>query len=436
MNIELKESLKIAVYYFFFGFLWILFSDKILGIFIKNTELYKLFQTYKGFFFIFLTSILLFNFIKKSYLKIETLNKELHNSRNLFIEKENALNDINKNINEFFNICLKTMNSVEYDDKLFIKDIFKISSKVAVESNFGSAFIAENEKIKFTDSIGIDPKDLKNINKDLNLYDFSSENIIINKNSSLKKAREYLYVGIYRGTKIVGGFNLYISQGSKESYSDESIRKIQVLQQLFNGFHKVKEKNDCNMMLKNNLIKSFIIALELHDKYTKGHSELVSLYCEKIGESLGLDEKELKDLKLSSVMHDIGKIIIPSKILNKKDRLSECEYEIIKNHSKFGYDIVSQNEPLKDISKYILHHHERWDGKGYPSRLKGNEIPLLSQIISVADAWHAMTSERTYKRKLTMEEGIEELRKNRGTQFSPEVVDIFLKILSDKELAS
>jgi putative nucleotidyltransferase with HDIG domain len=182
------------------------------------------------------------------------------------------------------------------------------------------------------------------------------------------------------------------------------------------------------MMLQKDIVQSFITALEFHDNYTKGHSESVASYSVQIGNSLNLGEKELDDLYWAAIMHDIGKIIVPSEILNKKGKLSACEYKIIKKHSQIGYEIVSQSDTLKDISEYILYHHERWDGMGYPKGLKGDEIPLLSQIICVADSWHAMTSERVYKKQLTKEEAIDELLKNRGTQFSPMIVDVFIKI--------
>jgi putative nucleotidyltransferase with HDIG domain len=245
----------------------------------------------------------------------------------------------------------------------------------------------------------------------------------------LTQIKESLYIGIFKNEKIIGGFNLDISKNSSKSYSHETINKIQEIQYLSNGFYKIKKSSDYKVMLQKDIVQSFITALEFHDQYTKGHSESVASYSVKIGNSLDLDEKQLDDLYWAAVMHDIGKIIIPNEILNKKSKLSESEYKIIKEHSQIGYEIVSQSETLKEISEYILYHHERWDGKGYPEGLKADEIPLLSQIISVADSWHAMTSERVYKKQLTREEAVEELLKNRGTQFSPTIVDAFIKII-------
>jgi HD-GYP domain-containing protein (c-di-GMP phosphodiesterase class II) len=202
---------------------------------------------------------------------------------------------------------------------------------------------------------------------------------------------------------------------------------MQVIQDLANGFYRIKKYNDYKSMLQNDIVQSFIKTLEFHDDYTRGHSELVAKYSLKIGEVLGLEKKELEDLYWAAIMHDIGKIIIPVDILNKKEKLSDSEFHLIKKHPVIGYKIISKSETLKNISEFVLYHHERWDGKGYPKGLKGNEIPLLSQIISVGDSWHAMTSERPYKNKLSVEEGIEELIRNRGTQFYPEILDIFIE---------
>jgi len=183
-----------------------------------------------------------------------------------------------------------------------------------------------------------------------------------------------------------------------------------------------------NKKFQQDIVQSFITALEFHDKYTKGHSEAVASYSIKIGGKLGLKGKELDNLYWAARMHDIGKIIVPIEILNKEEKLTDIEYKLIKDHSKIGYEIVSKNDSLKKVSKSILYHHERWDGRGYPEGLKGNRIPLLSQIICVADSWHAMTSKRSYKKELTCEEAIDELIRNKGKQFSPKIIDAFIDL--------
>lgn len=441
------KKYKLIIYYFIFGCLWVLLSDKLFLFLSRDVEQYSILYPYKEFLFIILTSITMLQAIKKSTSEKEALNRKLmnsnaeknHNAVRCF-EKRSQLSKLNLTVDSLFDLALRTLASSRECHDLFIIDLFQIASNLSPESNLGSAFVIEEGRVIFIDSIGFDLKELNSMSKDPSHYIFSSESIILNKsckkeverklknsNSQLKDIKESLYVGIYSKGGAVEGFNLDISMGSAHSFSDDTINKIQIIQSLANGFDRLKKESDYKELLQDDIVKTFITALEYHDEYTKGHSEEVALYSMELGLALNLDEKHLTDLYWSATMHDIGKIIIPDHILNKKERLSTSEVEIIKKNSVTGSKIVSQSETLKGISRYILHHHERWDGMGYPEGLKGDEIPLISQIISVADSWHAMTSERPYKKKLSYDEGIEELMKNRGTQFSPEVVDVFMK---------
>ena len=180
---------------------------------------------------------------------------------------------------------------------------------------------------------------------------------------------------------------------------------------------------------------SFIKLLELYDKYTKGHSQSVANLCSEIAEGMELDNETINLAYWSGMLHDIGKILVDKDILNKPAKLTDEEYEKIKYHSNYGYQVLkeSSSAELRSIAKYIRYHHERWDGAGYPDGLKEEEIPLISQIICVADTWNTMRTDRPYREKLSREKSIQELEENRGTQFAPQVVDVFLDLLeSDK----
>lgn len=169
-------------------------------------------------------------------------------------------------------------------------------------------------------------------------------------------------------------------------------------------------------------------AIEAKDNYTGNHCERVRDYSMLIGEGLGLQEYELRELKFGSTLHDIGKLGISEAVLNKPGKFSDEEYEIIKSHSQLGFDIMYEMPSMKKAKQIILHHHERVDGHGYPYGLKGDEIPLLARIVSVADAFDAMTSERPYKAyHMTKKEGFKELRRNAGTQFDANLVEIFIE---------
>lgn len=169
------------------------------------------------------------------------------------------------------------------------------------------------------------------------------------------------------------------------------------------------------------VVQSFIVAMEAKDYYTFGHSERVSQYAVALGKQLPeyQDKQRLKHLRLSGLLHDIGKINISESILTKSTTLTNTEYEIIKTHTSFGAQMVEKIEGLEELKSGVLYHHERWDGKGYPAGLKGTAIPLDARLLAVADAFDAMTSTRSYRSEYCFEEAFEELETNLGKQFDP-----------------
>ena len=177
-----------------------------------------------------------------------------------------------------------------------------------------------------------------------------------------------------------------------------------------------------------NMVKSLVFAIEAKDRYTRGHSERVSTYCMLMGARLGLSKKEYEELKWSSILHDIGKIGIPESILNKKDRLTDAEYEIIKNHPAKGSKILKPIEYLTDSLPGIIHHHERFDGKGYPDGLKGEEIPLSARIIAVADTFDAINFSRSYRDASADKKVFNTMEKLSGSQLDPRLVEVFKKV--------
>ena len=176
-------------------------------------------------------------------------------------------------------------------------------------------------------------------------------------------------------------------------------------------------------------IETLRYTVEAKDPYTRGHSDRVSEYSVLIGKKLGLSEEELKTLQVGGLFHDIGKIGVPDTILRKPDRLTDEEYSKIKNHPSIGAHILAPATIFKDIIPIVKHHHEKYDGKGYPSQLKGESIPLFARIAAIADTFDAMTSKRTYRDELPLETVIAEIEKCKGTQFDLQIADVFLDIL-------
>ena len=179
-----------------------------------------------------------------------------------------------------------------------------------------------------------------------------------------------------------------------------------------------------------NTIKALADTIEAKDSYTRSHSDNVTKYAVAIGQQLGLSSKELEEIREASELHDLGKIGIDDYILRKPDKLTAQEWEQVKNHSAKGAQILENLGFLKQVVDLVHHHHERFDGKGYPDGIGGTDIKLGARIIALADSYEAMTSKRPYRKKpLSKEEAIKEIKKNSGTQFDPKVVDAFLKAI-------
>ncbi|MBN1376534.1 MAG: diguanylate cyclase [Dehalococcoidia bacterium] len=177
-----------------------------------------------------------------------------------------------------------------------------------------------------------------------------------------------------------------------------------------------------------NTIYALAHTIEARDQYTYGHSRNVSRYAVALAEALELPSEKVAVIGTAALLHDIGKIGIPDEVLNKADNLTDKEWEQIRTHSKLSAAIVGHVISLTPCLPGILHHHERWDGQGYPSGLRGEAIPLEARILSVADAFEAMTSPRSYREAMSFEEALEEIKLNAGKQFDPKVVDAFIPI--------
>jgi putative nucleotidyltransferase with HDIG domain len=180
-------------------------------------------------------------------------------------------------------------------------------------------------------------------------------------------------------------------------------------------------------------VQALASSLEAKDNYTSGHSARVSRYAVRIAAKLTLSEKDVRTLRYASQLHDIGKIGITERILNKPGKLSDWEVSAIRDHPVIGERIIQSLDFLGDVRDIIRHHHERWDGGGYPDGLVGEDVPRLARIMSVADAYDAMTTARPYRAALSRQTAVAELRASAGNQFDPELVDVFLQVLREED---
>jgi putative nucleotidyltransferase with HDIG domain len=183
---------------------------------------------------------------------------------------------------------------------------------------------------------------------------------------------------------------------------------------------------------KIELLTALSKSIEEKDSYTAGHGEKVAEVAVKIAEKFGLPKKDVELLKTAGLLHDIGKIGIPEFIILKKGKLTDEEYNIMKEHPKKGFEILKQVNEFEDtVAKWVLYHHERWDGEGYPEGLKGEEIPIQARILTLADVYHALTSDRPYRAALSKEETVKIIQKESGKFFDPQLVEIILNLIRE-----
>ena len=210
-------------------------------------------------------------------------------------------------------------------------------------------------------------------------------------------------------------------------YNEIHVKNIEFTKELYS-------KNDEISKMTMQTITTIANTIDAKDEYTRGHSRRVSEYAAAIAAQMNLSEKEVNDIKAIGLLHDIGKIGIPDAVLNKPSRLTNEEYQLMKNHTVIGAEILKDINIIENLDVGTKYHHERYDGRGYPDGLKGEEIPLIARIIAVADAYDAMTSNRVYRKRLEKEVVLDELRNGRGTQWDTECVNALLSLIARGKL--
>ncbi len=286
---------------------------------------------------------------------------------------------------------------------------------------------------------------VKNEHFDLMILDFIMTPIHGDKVvEEIRKFNKELYILLLTGHKDLAPPLETIRKLDIQGYCEKSDKFDQLLLLIESGIKSIAQMNEIkriNDELSDTLeklekayldsIETLRYTVEAKDPYTKGHSDRVSEYSVLLGKHLGLPEEDLKTLKVGGLFHDIGKIGIPDSILLKESKLTDDEYSQIKNHPSIGAHILCNAEAFKDIIPIVKHHHEKFDGTGYPSKLKGNDIPYFARIAAIADTFDAMTSKRTYRDSLPIDVVKAEFERCSGTQFDPELAKVFLDILNN-----
>ena len=260
----------------------------------------------------------------------------------------------------------------------------------------------------------------------------------------IRKFNKELYTLLLTGHKDLAPPLDTIRRLDIQGYCEKSDRFDQLLLLVESGIKAISQMNlikqineelkDANEKLEKaymESIETLRFTVEAKDPYTRGHSDRVSEYSVLIGKQLNLSDEDLKTLKIGGLFHDVGKIGVPDSILLKTEKLTDDEYSEIKNHPAIGAHILSNATIFKNIIPIVKHHHEKYDGTGYPGKLKGEDIPLFARIAAIADTFDAMTSKRTYRDSLGLDIVKSEIEKCKGTQFDPKLADIFLDILNN-----
>ena len=254
--------------------------------------------------------------------------------------------------------------------------------------------------------------------------------IILPKTDALKAAKVINRINALLKKEKVANIDISISFGHETKNNEKE--EIQSIYKDAEDYMYRKKRSE-SLIMRSKTVQLVLQTLYDKNKREQLHSIRVSEFCENIAIKMDLDKEDVYQIRIAGLMHDIGKIEIDETILNKPQKLDDDEWQKIRKHSEIGYQILSSVNEFSKIADYVLEHHERWDGKGYPRGLKGKEILLQARIITIADAYDAMTRSRTYDKALSEEEAVKEMIECSGTQFDPEIARIFIEKVLEKE---
>jgi len=374
--------------------------------------------------------------------ELRAINEELENS---YSETQST----NEKLEKIINLGIDLSNAVIVSDREFLKKVLSLSKELVPQADYGYVYLIEDGDWVFIDALGHNVDDLNDLSlKKEDIPDFQkilllenkefinektvSQNTMYNYLRVKKPCGQAMVIKLTVGSNDAGGLCLEISRNKNIKFSRDASKILETLASFASAFLTMQRFSSMQNEFQRQIIISMVSILEIYDNYTKGHSDSVANCSLKIGARLSLTQKQMKDLYWSGLLHDIGKILVSPDIVNKPGRLTIQEYEAIKKHPVYGYEVLNKSDQLKDVAVYIKHHHERWDGNGYPNGLKEEEIPLISRIIAIADSWDAMRTDRSYRKGLSTSQAIKEMRENSGKQFDPEILEVFLRMMSEE----
>ncbi len=364
-------------------------------------------------------------------------------------QMNNTITELISATNLIFTDIEQITSDEGYLSSTFLSKVFKIGVELLPKFDKASLFVKTGEHVKYLDEVGYDlnhlnsyslmndtfrwgDKTAKIINGDKDIFadEFTSETF----QEYYPRIRQCLRFSIHFEDKPIAGMSFDITVNNSEVFTKNDLIVYNEFSNLINGYFSVSMIRNTNNNLRNDIVRSLVRTLGLYDSYTGSHSEEVAFLTLEMSKRLNLNTIVTNRIYWSAIVHDIGKIGVDATVLNKTEELSLYERQLIEEHSMNGYNILAKSKGLEDIALRVKHHHERWDGKGYPDGLKGDEIPLCSQVLCVCDAVSAMAKTRVYSNAKTVDEIIGELYSNKGKQFSPVVVEKMVEYIEETKL--
>ena len=382
--------------------------------------------------------------ILASYEEMASMNEELEAS---YSENEELIEKIER--------LLETPQTFysTHDSQEMLCQLFKVMLPMLNKTDFGLVSVIRDQQLHFIESSGIDLETInsmtipatKHLNMDKILFKTYEEGEFHEKLAPSEQTADMekmtlsiaqsLIIPVTSKNKFYGYIAFYNLKDSPDKLTYEDYRIAEFYSHYLKAFLMIRELSELEQDIQKETIFSVIKLLEQHDQYTKGHSENVAKLASEFAAFLELPEKTVQDIYWAGLIHDMGKILIPHTILNKPAKLTEGEFEEIKKHPVYAFDVFKDSQNLQNIAYYVKYHHEKYNGTGYPEGLNGDQIPYESRILCIADSWDAMRANRVYKKSLNAQDALNEFIRNKGVQFDPALVDqwvAFIKHHSDE----
>ncbi len=381
--------------------------------------------------------------------QLENVNEELKANNEEILQMNEELEKLyseQEALTEQLNRMLKLMGQIalfETSEEEFLEEALDLALNLVPKSHRGRIRMLKDKTFKLFASLGNNETRLENIdlNKDY-ISNLSNSKIVTkenikeyylcdaetdqNSNTIFSNLKESIITPVKWNDSIIGSIEIDNLNESDE-FKITDIKKMDSFSNLLSVFYRLRKYINEEGKFQTDLMLTLVKALEYYDEYTRGHSERVAKWSVELAKIMNVSPEGQKKIYYASLMHDIGKIFVQQSVLNKVSPLTEEEFNLIQIHPVKSAELINKVEGMESFSRIVRHHHEKYNGKGYPDGLTGKAIPYFSRIITVADAYDAMTSERPYRRPLSPEEAAKELRRCKGSQFDPTLIDPFIE---------